>query len=62
MNRRNKKKDILYTLTKNIWYPYTPCLKNLRKTTSMQPFKTFLYFFLIFDNFNGQQINYINFI
>lgn len=45
MNRRNKKKDILYTLTKNIWYPYTPCLKNLRKTTSMQPFKTFLYFF-----------------
>lgn len=46
MNRRNKKKNILYTLTKNIWYPYTPCLKNLRKTTCMQPFKTFLYFFL----------------
>lgn len=35
-------------------------LKNLRKTTCMSA--TFQNIPILFDNFNGYQINYINFI
>lgn len=50
----------VYTNKKYLWYPYT-VLKNRRKTTCMSA--TFQNIpILSFDNFNGYQINYINFI
>lgn len=62
MNRRNKKKYLVYTNKKYLVSIYS-LFKESEKNYMHATFQNIpVFFFLIFDNFNGQQINYINFI